>query len=88
MTYVNDPNRRGDMPLETSYAGWMVGGAVALAVILAIFFMTSGPTNNNSTASNTTSPTTTSRPAPSTTGSGAIDAPANPPAPLPNAPAR
>jgi hypothetical protein len=73
MTYnPNDPDparrnlRMGDE--ETSYTGWVIGGIVALVVILGIFLMTGRPTNTASTSS----PATTSRPAltpPATTGS-------------------
>jgi hypothetical protein len=86
MTYnPNDPDRtRRPPPMgdeETSYTGWVVGGIVALVVILGIFLMT-GRTNNTDTASSG-SPATTSRPAttppaatpPATTGSGAPTAP-------------
>jgi hypothetical protein len=90
MTYENDPNRRRGMRDETSYTGWIVGGAVALALILGIFFMTSGP-NNYNTASNTTSPAATSRPAPaapSTTGQRSEPIqPNNPAGNVPTAPA-
>src|SRR6267154_794166 len=67
--------RMGDE--ETSYTGWVIGGIVALVVILGILMMT-GRTDNTNTASNNT-PATTSRPAttpPATTGSGGSTAPA------------
>jgi hypothetical protein len=67
MTYQNDPNRRTGMREETSYTAWIVGGILAVAVVLGIFAMTNRGDNTN-TASDT--PTSTSRPA-TTTGSGA-----------------
>ncbi len=83
MTYQDDPNNRPSHPMtkeDDSYLGWIVGGAVALAVILGIFFMTGRPTND-SVATNNSSPLTSSRPVPSTTGSGTMDAPASIPTP-------
>jgi hypothetical protein len=86
MTYQDDPNgnlRRTD-PEETNYTGWIVGGAVALAVVLGVFVMANG-TNNSGMATND-SPTI-SRPAtePTTTGSGSSQ-PSNPPASVPTTP--
>lgn len=86
MTYQDDPNgnlRRDDSE-ETNYTGWIVGGAVALAVILGVFVMANG-TNNPGMATND-SPTI-SRPAtePTTTGSGSSQ-PSNPPASVPATP--
>jgi hypothetical protein len=81
MTYdPNDPaTRRPPMGDEaTSYTGWIIGGVVALVVILGIFMMT-GRTDNMGTASNP-SPATASRPAttpPATTGFGGSTAPAD-----------
>jgi hypothetical protein len=72
MTYQNDPNRRSGMREERSYTSWLVGGIVAIAVILGIFAMMNRGDNTN-TASN--GPASTNRPA--TTGS----APVSPPAP-------
>jgi hypothetical protein len=77
MTYQNDRNHRAGMREETSYTSWLIGGIVAIAVILGIFAMMNRGDNTN-TASDT--PASTSRPA--TTGSG----PVSPPAPA--APAR
>jgi hypothetical protein len=77
MTYQNDPNRRAGMREETSYTSWVVGGLVAIAVILGIFAMMNRGENTN-TASDT--PASSSRPA--TTGSGTVSPPA------PAAPAR
>jgi hypothetical protein len=74
MTYENDPNRRRTRD-DTSYTGWIIGGVIAVAVILGIFMLTNR-TDNTNTASNT--PAT----APSTTGSGATT-----PAPGPGKPA-
>ena len=78
MTYHEDPNinRRSSHPMteDRSYTGWIVGGIVAVAVVLGIFAMTSG-TDNTNTASNTnrpaaTTPATTPATSPATTGSG------------------
>jgi hypothetical protein len=73
MSYQDDPNinrRRNGMRDETSYTGWIIGGVIALAVVLGIFAMTNR--SNDNTALN--SPATVNRPAPSTTGS-AVPAP-------------
>ena len=37
MTYSNDSNKKNNMRDEGSYTGWIVGGLLALAVIVAIF---------------------------------------------------
>jgi len=72
VTYQNDPNnpnnvrRRNGMRDETGYTGWIIGGVVAVAVILGIFMMTNR--GDKSTALNN-SPATTARTVPSTTGS-------------------
>jgi hypothetical protein len=79
MTYSNDPNRRNGMRNETSYTGWIIGGVVALAVIIAIFAMTNR-SGTNSTASNTPAATPT---VPATTGAAT---PNNPPAVKPAVP--
>jgi hypothetical protein len=70
MSYQDDPNinrrttaRRAD---ETSYTGWIVGGLVALALVVGLFAMFGR--DNTNTASNTNRPAAT---APTTTGSGA-----------------
>ena len=75
MTYENDPNRRRGMRDDKSYTGWIIGGVIAVAVILGIFMLTNR-TDNTNTASN---PSAT---APSTTGSGVTT-----PAPGPGKPA-
>jgi hypothetical protein len=88
MSYQDDPNgnlRRSEKPTEeSSYTGWLVGGAVAFAVILGIFMMSSR-TDNSGMATND-SPAT-SRPAtpPTTTGSGSSQ-PSNSPASVPTTP--
>ena len=97
MTYnPNDPNNLNDRNYtagsrraaanDSSYMGWIIGGLVALAVILGIVFLL--PMNNSNTASNNTNETTASSPArpavppASTTGSGATSPkPAAPTAP-------
>ena len=77
MTY-NDQNNRSRRGLreENSYTGWIVGGLVAVALIIGIFVMTNRTTTTN-TASNpdrgtATAPVNTTRPAApaTTTGSG------------------
>ena len=91
MTYQDDPNgnlRRSETPNKgPSYTGWLVGGAVALAVILGILIMNSR-TDNSGMATNN-SPTI-SRPAtePTTTGSAGSGSsqPNSPPASVPTTP--
>lgn len=77
MTYENDPNlNRPSLANEDrTFTGWIIGGVIAVAVILGVFMFTSR-TDNTNTASN---PPAT---APSTTGSGATT-----PAPGPGKPA-
>ena len=90
MTYQEDPNdpRRNldggmnrEMNRDTSYTGWIVGGLVALAVIVGIFFLVGRDGDNASTASNTpdrpaaSAPATTPSPSPGTTGSGSTSPP-------------
>src|SRR3954466_10706748 len=88
MSYNDNRNRVGD---ETSYTGWIIGGIVALAVIVAIFAFSRNTGDTNS-ASNT--PGTSTGTAPSTTGSGRDNSPAanspatNTPAAPATAPAR
>ncbi len=88
MTYQDDPNgnlRRSDPEgANNNYTGWIVGAAVALAVVLGVFLMTNG-TKNSGMATND-SPTI-SRPAtaPTTTGSGSSQ-PSSPPAGVPTTP--
>src|SRR3954468_2487745 len=71
MSYQDDPNinRRNRIDREdTSYAGWIIGGIVALALVVGIFAMF-GRDNTNTASNNTPNrPTAT---APSTSGSGA-----------------
>jgi hypothetical protein len=93
MTYQDDPNlnrsnRRG-MADETSYTGWIIGGVLAIAVILGIFIMM-GRDNTTNTAATPNRPAAT---APATTGT-AVPAPgsgqgtAAPVQTVPPAPAR
>jgi hypothetical protein len=88
MTYQDDPNgnlRRNDPEgANSNYTGWIIGAAVALAVVLGVSLMSNG-TNNSGMATND-SPTI-SRPAtePTTTGSGSSQ-PSNPPASVPTTP--
>jgi hypothetical protein len=80
MTYQDDPNlktrRSYRMTEDKSSTGWIVGGLVALVVIIGIFFLFGRPDTN--TASVTNVPGTS---APTTTGS------ATPAPPRNNAPA-
>src|SRR5215203_2255599 len=72
MTYQNDPNinrrtTRRDIN-DTSYTGWIIGGLVAVAVVIGLFTIFGRDKTNDGTASNTNRPAAT---APTTTGSGA-----------------
>lgn len=87
--YANrNPNVRADD--DRSYAGWIIGGLVAAAVILGFMFvlpMTNTNTaNNNNNGTTASSPVRPAVPPASTTGSGAMSpAPATPtPTPAPN----
>ena len=79
MTYQNsnDPNRRA-LRADKSYTGWIVGGAVALAVMAGIFMMYSRNGVNTASTANPNAPavTTTAPASPSTTGSGTPASPA------------
>ena len=89
MTYQDDPNinrrdRRGTAG-DTSYTGWIIGGVVAVAVILGIFMMM-GRDNTTNTAADT--PNRPAATAPATTGT-AVPAPGSgqgTAAPVQNAP--
>jgi hypothetical protein len=89
--YQNDPNinrrnQTGYRDNTTSYTGWIIGGLVALALVIGLFTMFGRDTAMTNTATNTNRPatTTTNAPAvpgpvspaptnsPSTTGSGAV----------------
>ena len=64
MTYQDDPNnpdrRSYPMTEDTSYTGWIVGGIVALVVIIAVFALIGSSTDRNGTAANPpATPTTT-----------------------------
>jgi hypothetical protein len=79
MSYQNDPNinRRENRKVdrEPSYAGWIIGGLITLALVIGLFAMF-GRDKNPTTATNTTT-----RPAATaTTGSGSAGSamPANP----------
>ena len=68
MTYQDDPkldrtNRRMDGD-TTGYTGWIIGGIVAVAVILGIFLMFGREVNNNTAASNQGRPAATTVPSP------------------------
>ena len=77
MSYQNDPHNRSPASDNTSYIGWIIGGLVALAVVVGIFTMYRH--NGNYTASNANSPATTTtapKSLPSTTGSAVPSGPA------------
>jgi hypothetical protein len=74
MTYSNDSNKKNNMRDEGSYTGWIVGGLLALAVIVAIFaFGRNGSQTDTADNNRANSSATTSRPSPgappATTGS-------------------
>jgi hypothetical protein len=78
MSYQDDPNinRRNRMDRDdTSYTGWIIGGILALALVVGIFAMF-GRDNTNTASNNTPNRPTTS--APSTTGAGSSAMPNNP----------
>ena len=92
--YQNDPNinrrnQAGYRDNQTSYTGWIVGGLVALALVIGGMLMFGRDNGTTSTANNTNTPATTTT-APTTTGSGAATtpAPATPAAPANPAAAR
>ena len=65
------------MKEETSYMGWVIGGLVALALVIGLFTMFGRDTTTTNTAIYTTRPVTTTPaplPAPATTGT--VTAPA------------
>ena len=71
MTYQGDPNMRqrpGYREDETSYAGWIIGGVVALALLFGGVMLFSR--DNGTIASNNASRPAATTTAPSTTGSG------------------
>ena len=79
MSYQDDPNNpeRRSYPMtdDTSYINWIVGGVVALVVILAVFAFMGSSTDRNGTAANPPA-------MPTTTGSATPDAlPPSTPAP-------
>jgi hypothetical protein len=78
MTYQSDPNtnRRNDIRDDTSYTHWIIGGVVALAIVIAAAAFIS--TGNNPDQPQTTTTVPAPAPSPSTTGSDtAPPAPAN-----------
>jgi hypothetical protein len=67
MTYENDPNinnRNRRVDNNTSYTGWIVGGLVALAVVVGIFMMTNRNNTNTATNDTTVPRATTTAPTP------------------------
>jgi hypothetical protein len=95
MTNLNDPNgdhfRARRQAEETSYTGWIVGGVIALAVVIGIFALSSRGTDQNTAAHPPITATTTGSavPAPKTPAVPTMDT-AKPVTPAPNttAPAR
>ena len=78
MTYQSDPNtnRRNDISDDTSYTHWIIGGVVALAIVIAATAFTS--TGNDPDQPQTTTTVPAPAPSPSTTGSDTAPlAPAN-----------
>jgi hypothetical protein len=78
MTYQSDPNtnRRNDIRDDTSYTHWIIGGVVALAIVIAAAAFIS--TGNDPDQPQTTTTVPAPAPSPSTTGSDtAPPAPAN-----------
>jgi hypothetical protein len=88
MSYNDNRNRNRADGAQANYIGWIVGGVVALAVVLGIFAFSNHTGDTNSASNN--SPATTTGTAPSATGSGTTDTPANVPTPpaKPASPAR
>lgn len=83
--YANrNPNVRGND--DRSYAGWIIGGLVAVAVILGFMFvlpMTNTNTANNSSNGTAMTPVRPAVPPASTTGSGAMSSAPAAPTPTP-----
>ena len=74
MTNQDDPNgnmrrRPGYREDEISYAGWAIGGVVALVLLFGAIMLFGRDNGTTNTASNTNTPAATTT-APSTTGSG------------------
>jgi hypothetical protein len=63
MTYQDDPNMKRTDDQDTNWMGWLIGGVVALAVIIGIFLM-AGPKGNDNTAANNPNPPRTTTTAP------------------------
>ena len=63
MTYQDDPNnpdrRSYPMTKGTSYTGWIVGGIVALVVVIAVFALMGSSTDQHGTAANPPATSTT-----------------------------
>jgi hypothetical protein len=90
MTYESNRNQPEYRDNETSYTSWIIGGVIAVALIIGGIMMFGRDAGTNNTASNTSRPAATS---PATTGSGSATtpAPATAPATTPSttpAPAR
>jgi hypothetical protein len=79
MTY--DPNNKY-RPVDSgdSYGGWVVGGLIAIAIVIGIIFWGAWGTDNGTTHTAATSPA-------QTTGSGSPSVPARPMATPPATPA-
>jgi hypothetical protein len=78
MTYQNelDTNRRSDIIDDTRYGGWIIGGVITLAIVIAAAAFTS--TGNYPDRLQTLMTVPVSAPSPSTTGFDTVPpAPAN-----------
>jgi hypothetical protein len=88
MPYIEDPDypkrQSYSMTNDTSYTGWIVGGILALVVVLGLFFAFGRTGNETNTAANRPAPTTTGSAVPSPNTSAA---PTTTPAPAPAQPA-
>jgi hypothetical protein len=73
--YQDNRNRTGYRDNDTSYTGWIIGGVIALALIIGGFMMFNGDNGTTSSASNTNRPAASS---PATTGSGTTGSAATP----------
>ena len=70
MTYPNNSNNNENPLNERSYTGWIVTGSILIAVIFAIYMMSSR--NHMQTAATDPSPAVTASPT-SGSGSGSVD---------------
>jgi hypothetical protein len=82
MTFPNDSNRNGnrDRVNDTNYTPWIIGGVVAVALMIGYSMMSDRPTNTAEIKSDREITTTTPSVTPST------PAPTAPSTPVPTAP--